>query len=255
MKCPYCDQEHPDLASFCPSTGMELLEIFRCDQCGREVKKDWKVCVNCGHGLPDFPHEEDSKRINGLSFSPSAKRSRKFLFYSLFIFIIAIALGGSYFAWFNFFPIPELQPLQPTQTTMIEIIKLPQEEQIAINFSQPLFGVDFPEFPVEYPDNWPREFHYPGQFMLVESTHGMSESGAPEGWAAKLVYNGDPPSAADDLTVFFNNLQWIVSERHDVGGGGVLLIFLNEADNSQGIAVIDPAPDSSGTYIVLVVFP
>jgi predicted amidophosphoribosyltransferase len=37
-KCPYCDQDHPIGARFCPVTGKELTEVKTCPHCGEMVQ-------------------------------------------------------------------------------------------------------------------------------------------------------------------------------------------------------------------------
>ena len=67
MICPYCSQEHPDNAQFCPVTGKALIDksgatishpvIEVCPYCKREVKAGQKFCPSCGKQIirPKIP--------------------------------------------------------------------------------------------------------------------------------------------------------------------------------------------------------
>ena len=47
--CKYCDKLIPEDSNVCPLCGkMDPLGDFRCPKCKTPVKKDWKVCNNCG---------------------------------------------------------------------------------------------------------------------------------------------------------------------------------------------------------------
>jgi hypothetical protein len=48
MLCPYCNQEHPADASFCPVTGKKYDETISCKFCKKLIKKGWKICPECG---------------------------------------------------------------------------------------------------------------------------------------------------------------------------------------------------------------
>ena len=48
MKCPHCQQEHPDQASFCPETGKPIETSRNCPHCGERVEATWAICAFCG---------------------------------------------------------------------------------------------------------------------------------------------------------------------------------------------------------------
>ena len=48
MKCPYCDQEHPEGTSFCPLTGKQILSNISCPNCGVVYDTQLAACPNCG---------------------------------------------------------------------------------------------------------------------------------------------------------------------------------------------------------------
>jgi formylglycine-generating enzyme required for sulfatase activity len=48
MNCPYCSEQHPDNARFCPVTGQTIPEQLTCAGCGRETKAGVKFCPYCG---------------------------------------------------------------------------------------------------------------------------------------------------------------------------------------------------------------
>ena len=56
MKCPYCDQEHPDNFNFCPVTGQRIVPQFKactneqCPDFGKYILPlDSRFCPRCGH--------------------------------------------------------------------------------------------------------------------------------------------------------------------------------------------------------------
>lgn len=52
MICPYCHNEHPDTAQFCPTTGQRLVLPEYCQNCGNKMELGWRVCGYCGQVLP-----------------------------------------------------------------------------------------------------------------------------------------------------------------------------------------------------------
>jgi hypothetical protein len=48
MNCPYCSEQHPDNARFCPVTGQTIPEQLTCAGCGRETKAGVTFCPYCG---------------------------------------------------------------------------------------------------------------------------------------------------------------------------------------------------------------
>lgn len=51
MRCPLCQQEHPDGARFCPVTGQQIPAAVEtgmlCPRCGQPVQSQWAVCPQC----------------------------------------------------------------------------------------------------------------------------------------------------------------------------------------------------------------
>ena len=66
MKCPHCNQEHPDGFQFCPATGRKLDQLKACTlnpQCpdhGKHILPlDSLFCPTCGWKLEDNTHDKD----------------------------------------------------------------------------------------------------------------------------------------------------------------------------------------------------
>lgn len=63
MKCPYCNQEHPDNTKFCPETGMKLESLKACSnpECpdfGKYILPfDSRFCPTCGCELAPLAKE------------------------------------------------------------------------------------------------------------------------------------------------------------------------------------------------------
>lgn len=66
MKCPYCQQDHPDQALFCPNTGKSLarqeipVEVPKpteilCPACSKTIPSNSVFCPHCGHHLSIQP--------------------------------------------------------------------------------------------------------------------------------------------------------------------------------------------------------
>ncbi len=55
MRCPYCGNEHPDRARFCPTTGQSLeyasSTSVTCPNCGKSIPADAQICPLCGFVL------------------------------------------------------------------------------------------------------------------------------------------------------------------------------------------------------------
>lgn len=66
MKCPHCNQEHPDDYKFCPVTGKEIETLLACQnpKCpnhGKQIiPKDSKCCPYCGQSIDTNTESLDS---------------------------------------------------------------------------------------------------------------------------------------------------------------------------------------------------
>lgn len=69
MKCPHCNQEHPNTMNFCPNTGQKLYtKENKCTICGNtNVSMNDVFCNNCGSRLVETrstPPNLSAKNIN-----------------------------------------------------------------------------------------------------------------------------------------------------------------------------------------------
>jgi hypothetical protein len=46
--CPHCGEKHPTGIRFCPKTGLPIIVITNCPNCGLQVDSDWVICAYCG---------------------------------------------------------------------------------------------------------------------------------------------------------------------------------------------------------------
>ena len=53
MKCPYCQEQHPDNAQYCPKTGKELKTA--CPNCDNQIRVGSKFCTYCGFNFSSPP--------------------------------------------------------------------------------------------------------------------------------------------------------------------------------------------------------
>ncbi len=51
MKCPYCGEQHPDQAIFCPKTGKTLYQPEVCRNCGASLPSEVSFCPVCGTSI------------------------------------------------------------------------------------------------------------------------------------------------------------------------------------------------------------
>jgi len=132
----------------------------------------------------------------------------------------------------------------------------PSPKEIVPTLPGPLAAVEFPSQVTTYPPDWPPDLRYPVQFSLAEATSGVLPQGITKGWAAKLVYQGDPRSAADLLSTFFTSKGWQIIERTELDSGGFLILLQRGDKQHTGAVVIDPDTKRPGyTKIVTTIFP
>lgn len=48
MKCPHCNQNHPDGMKYCPETGKLISSNSICSNCGASIPNDSVYCPDCG---------------------------------------------------------------------------------------------------------------------------------------------------------------------------------------------------------------
>lgn len=53
MKCPHCNQEHPEGYKFCMKTGIPIPQMLTCPSCSSTIPTDSKFCPDCGCKLDD----------------------------------------------------------------------------------------------------------------------------------------------------------------------------------------------------------
>lgn len=85
MRCPYCQQDHPDDSLFCPETGQKFDLPTTCPHCGAQVDPDWEHCVRCGSPLI----QPGGTAASGQNVSPA--RKKQLLFGGL---VILLGLAG-----------------------------------------------------------------------------------------------------------------------------------------------------------------
>ncbi len=141
--------------------------------------------------------------------------------------------------------VPSPTVATPNTSPTPELLKLPP----------PLATVPFPSEAIAYSSDWHPDLRYPNQFILVGATSGVSPQGT-KGFAAKLLYQGDPRSAADLLSTFFTSKGWQMVERTELDSKGFLLLFQKDGKQGTGAIVIDPDTQRRGyVKIVATVFP
>lgn len=77
MKCPHCNQDHPEGTKFCPETGMKMPSTLlscsnkECVNYKRYVLPvDSKFCPDCGYKLDDNTQSSHHKEMAGNAITP-----------------------------------------------------------------------------------------------------------------------------------------------------------------------------------------
>lgn len=86
MQCPYCGDQHPDQADFCPKTGKTLNRVKVCPHCRASLPSEVRFCPACGKAI----NNAESKLIPS-KLSQTLKLSRVQLAITLCI-IFAIGM-------------------------------------------------------------------------------------------------------------------------------------------------------------------
>lgn len=71
MKCPYCGEQHPDQAIFCPKTGKTLSQPEVCRNCGGSLPSGVSFCPVCG-----FSINVETNPTNNEKFAQILKQTR-----------------------------------------------------------------------------------------------------------------------------------------------------------------------------------
>jgi TolB protein len=100
VDCPYCNNQHPDGARFCPKTGHSINENKTCSNCGQAVQSNWNVCVYCGQSLSEAPitplkkKEINSKKTSRIPWIWAFAGIAFFLIVSGISVLVFITLSG-----------------------------------------------------------------------------------------------------------------------------------------------------------------
>ena len=116
MKCPYCNQEHPEDLQFCPMTGQKIRPLGTCPNCGQPVEPGWQNCSQCGQKLVKtvLIHDpvsvtRDTSKIPTLKKASVRKPFRRWLIISIggvlviaaLIFVFWTLLNPGKMDWIN----------------------------------------------------------------------------------------------------------------------------------------------------------
>jgi ribosomal protein L40E len=257
MRCPECGNNNPEGAKFCIKCGAKFSQV--CPQCGAGNPPQAVYCEQCGASL--VPTEAGRPRRGWLPYVAAFVGAVLVL---AAVVVLVLYVGPAMGWWPSIWATPTAVPPTPEPTLLpqpTEAYTPPIEEptadlgELTVTLPPPLAGVEFPTQAVDYPSDWPADLRYPESFTLVGTSSGRLEGGA-EGWGAKLRYQGEPPSAADELSSFFTSQGWQVAERAEMDSGGVLLLVQRDGDNGSGVIVLDPDLDNPGTTKSLItIFP
>jgi hypothetical protein len=235
MRCPYCNQEHPDKTIFCPTTGKKIAVPLYCTNCGAEVQPAWKVCPKCGNPVGEIHTEEtvrDRKKgekyekFNQVSMAQQSTNRSKMIIIGIISLIVLVILSIYLTRFYRVNTTPTLP--------------------------SPLTAVSFPSEPTPYPTDWPEDLKFPKDFVLVDSTSGTLPESTTKGWSAKLRYQGKPSEAENATTAFFEEKGWTIVENNPLDSGGSTLLLQREQAN--GIVVIDVDPNDPSVTLIIATF-
>ena len=102
MKCPHCQQEHPDQARFCPVTGKPIESSRSCPHCGEKVEATWAICAFCGKPtgitFPPPPQQRQSTLQSKLPTSiPAPVIWGGLGILALLVLYLIISVGSAFF--------------------------------------------------------------------------------------------------------------------------------------------------------------
>jgi hypothetical protein len=107
MICPYCQQEHPDNARFCPVTGQEIsVNQPICPNCYREILPGLSYCTFCGTKIAKDQTQPISTQPIPTQpvYVPSVQGEPKnllWLFGLILLFALVLVGGGIYLVFFS----------------------------------------------------------------------------------------------------------------------------------------------------------
>ena len=252
ITCPHCGQTHPAGTRFCAVTGNAITAAFDCPNCGETAQSNWKACPNCGHVFGDAQTRRGSK--GGLKWAAWGGAALVVLVLcGLSVFLLAPVFSQKGEQQDGEVVVPRAQD---TNTPITPIETASQPDDSLPTLPPPLEDVEFPGQQIPYPDEWPADLHYPESFRLVEAASGVLPEGEFTGWAAKLRFDDDPQSAADQLSAFFTELGWQIVEQTELDSGGILMLIEKGNKEGTGMLIIDPDTTNPGSSKVLTtVFP
>lgn len=118
----------------------------------------------------------------------------------------------------------------------------------------PFENIEFPADATNYPAEWPEEFRFPKEFILLDSVNGSLPESETVAFSAKLKYPGTPSEAKKIIASFFANIGWSIVEDHTLDSGAVTMVL--QKGEGNGIIAIDKDPkDPASTLIVATLFP
>ena len=113
---------------------------------------------------------------------------------------------------------------------------------------------DFPSEKTQYPADWPNDFKFPEDFVLVGTASGSLPGDTSTGWSARFNYQGSAEDTAKAASEFLESKGWTITDNLPANSDNVTLIV--EQDNSSGIIAISKDPNNpSQTLITATFFP
>jgi formylglycine-generating enzyme required for sulfatase activity/DNA-directed RNA polymerase subunit RPC12/RpoP len=101
MKCPYCSNEHPDYAQFCPITGKKLQDLqknggdtssdyINCPNCSNPIILGTQICGYCGYKIIGDQVNKDALQKTIEHDKPQLKNKTILLLISIVLLVVII---------------------------------------------------------------------------------------------------------------------------------------------------------------------
>ena len=156
MQCPYCGNEHPENAKFCPISGKSLEPaLIPCPNCGQEVDSTQKYCTSCGEnlsqsraGLAPVLVSPSPGELGEIEQESGGRNHLLYLFIGLLVIGVVLIAAGIYYVYR-----PSSDNAQQPQT-VAQISDSITNTPVAIEIKTPTLEADIvvDESPTETPN-------------------------------------------------------------------------------------------------------
>ncbi len=123
------------------------------------------------------------------------------------------------------------------------------EEEHAYLFS----SIEIPDDKISYPEDWPEDLIFPKDFVLLDTSSGLSTESSRQVWTATFKFKGEIKVAGEKILQHFSENGWTESVPNQESN--VDIVCFLKKDNSEGLIVLEKDETKNGlTYIMINFF-